>query len=93
MATTRKITELRRWRDVAAIRENLNRLLPEGSYQVGLAHISQLCRRHAAAHPVCDWNERRHRLLGIAVEWDLSRDRLELQSDACLREITIFLQA
>jgi hypothetical protein len=55
--------------------------------------IAELCRRHAAAHLCHDWNARRDQLLLIAVEWDISRDRLDLQSDECLQAIAEFLCA
>jgi hypothetical protein len=85
-------SELRRWRDIAAIRHALARMLPERTGPIGLMEIAELCRRYAVAHPCQDCNVRRDQLLIIAVEWDISRDRLDLQSDSCLQSIAAFLR-
>ena len=57
----------------------------------GLKDVAELCRRDLAARPARDWNVR-NRLLLIAVEWTLDCDRLDRQSDACLRAIADFLR-
>jgi hypothetical protein len=78
---------------MAVITRALARTLPERTGAIGLMEIAELCRRHAAAHPCHDWNARRDQLLLIAVEWDISRDRLDLQIDECLQAIAEFLCA
>jgi hypothetical protein len=78
---------------MAVITCALARILPERTGAIGLMEIAELCRRHVAAHPCHDWNARRDQLLLIAVEWDISRDRLDLQSDECLQAIAEFLCA
>jgi len=78
---------------MAVITCALARILPERTGATGLMEIAELCRRHAAAHPCHDWNARRDQLLLIVVEWDISRDRLDLQSDECLQAIAEFLCA
>jgi hypothetical protein len=80
-----------RARDMAVITRALAWKLPERTGAIGLMEIAKLCRRHAAANPCHDWNARRIQLLLIAVEWDISRDRLELQTDECLQAIAEFL--
>jgi hypothetical protein len=80
-------SELCRWRAMAVITRALTRTLPERTGAIGLMEIAELCQRHTAAHPCHDWNARRDQLLLIAVEWDISRDQLDLQSDECLQAI------
>jgi hypothetical protein len=93
MATARQATELRRWADLTVIHGafegQMPEVLPAGS---GLKDVAELCKRDYAARPGRDCNEVRDQLLLIGVEWDLSRDRLDQQSQACLRAIATFLR-
>src|SRR5262245_18110544 len=93
MAITRSGTELRRCSELTLIRSAIENSLPEccGS-RIGLMEIAELCRRHAVSHPGNDWNESRDLILMIGVEWDLARDTLDTQSDACLRSVTRLLR-
>lgn len=92
MATARQATELRRWADLTVIhgafQGRMPDVLPAGS---GLKEVAELCKRDFAARPARDWNKARDQLLLIGVEWDLTRDRLDQQSQACLRAIAAFL--
>ena len=93
MAITRSGTELRRCSDITLIRSAIESSLPECcGTRIGLMEIAELCRRHALSHPGADWNERRDLILMIGVEWDLARDSLDAQSDACLRSVTRLLR-
>ena len=58
---------------------------------IGLMEIAEVCRRQVTARPGRDWNETRDQILAIGCEWDLANDRLEEQSDACLRSLATFL--
>ena len=78
---------------MAVITRALAWTLLEHTGAIGLMEIAELCRRHAAAHPCHDWNVRRDQLPLIAVEWGISRDPLDLQSDECLQAIAEFLCA
>ena len=93
MATARQATELRRWADLTVIhgafQGQMPDALPAGS---GLKDVAELCRRDYAARPGRDWNDVRDQLLLIGVEWDLTRDRLDQQSQTCLRAIAQFLR-
>jgi len=93
MTVARTTSELCRCRDMAVITRALARTLPECTGAIGLMEIAKLCQRHAAAHPCHDWNARLDQLLLIAVEWGISRDPLDLQSDECLQAIVEFLCA
>jgi hypothetical protein len=92
MATARQAIELRRWADLTVIhgafQGRMPEVLPAGS---GLKEVAELCKRHFTARPGRDWNEVRDQLLLIGIEWDLTRDRLDQQSQACLRAIAAFL--
>jgi hypothetical protein len=59
---------------------------------MGLKDVAELCRRDYAARPGRDCNEVRDQLLGIGVEWDLGCNRLDQQSETCLRAIAGFLR-
>ena len=93
--TTREAIELpiglRRWAELTVIyrafRARLPGVPPAGS---GLEDVAALCKRELAAHPRRGRNVR-EQLLRIAVEWNLDCDRLEQQSDECLRAIAEFL--
>src|SRR5262245_21899827 len=93
MATARQATELRRWADLTVINGafagRMPDVLPADS---GLKDVAELCKRDYAARPGRDWNEVRDQLLLIGIEWDLTRDRLDQQSQACLRAIATFLR-
>jgi hypothetical protein len=60
--------------------------------EAGMAAIAELCRRHILARPARDWHDVRDQLILIAIERDLARDRLDRQSDRCLRAIADFLR-
>ena len=64
-------------------------MLPADS---GLKDVAELCKRDFAARPARDWNEVRDQLLLIGIEWNLDCDRLNRQSDACLRTVAAFLR-
>jgi len=53
--------------------------------------IAELCRRHAASHQG-DWHDLRDLIFMIAVEWDLTRDSLDRQTDACVRCVANLLR-
>jgi hypothetical protein len=93
MATARSLSELRRWADLTVIDgafiARLPELIPANS---GLKDIAELCKRDFAGRPARDSNDVRDQLLVIGVEWDLDRDRLDQQSDACLQAIATFLR-
>ena len=92
MATLRLGNELRRWADLTVIQRAQEARLPDVAFwEMGLMHIAELCRRDYAARPGRDCNAVRDQLLLTAVEWDLARDRLDQQSDRCLRAIAEFL--
>jgi len=59
---------------------------------MGLGDVAELCRRDYVARPGRDCNAVRDQLLLIAIEWNLARDRLDQQSDTCLRFIAGFLR-
>jgi hypothetical protein len=67
--------------------------LPEvRSTQSGLSDVAEVCTRDYAARPAREWRWARDQLLLIGVEWDLAHDRLNQQSDSCLRAIVAFLR-
>ena len=68
------------------------RYLSRSSWEMGLRDVAELCRRDYAARPGRDCNAVRDQLLLIAIEWDLTRDRLDQQSHTCLRAIAEFLR-
>jgi|RhiMethySRZTD1v2_1073278.scaffolds.fasta_scaffold1190569_1 hypothetical protein len=90
MATARTSTELRRWRNLAIIQRAIAARMPELQERVGLKDVAELCRRHALAQPR-DWNDVRDGMLMICCEWDLAKDALDAQSDACLDCLARFL--
>jgi hypothetical protein len=92
MATARSVTELRRWGDLAVVRRALKARMPElANATVGLKQVAELCRRDALVRPR-DCNRMRDQMLTIGCEWDLTRDRLEDQSDRCLEHVADFLR-
>jgi hypothetical protein len=90
MAKARTGTELRRWSDLAIIQRAIAARMPELQERVGLKEVAELCRRHALAHP-SDWNDVHDQMLMICCEWDLAKDGLDAQSDACLDCLARFL--
>ena len=93
MATTRTITELRRWADLALIHRAFEARMPDlDGADAGLKEVAELCRRDYTAHPGRDWNWVRDQLLMIGTDWDLERDQLVVQSDVCLRSVADFLR-
>jgi len=92
VSSIRTITELRRWQDLAVIRAAAKARLPDRSAAtIGLADIAELCKRDIKARPTRDCHDVRDQILEIAIEWDLDRDALDQQSNACLRAVVIFL--
>jgi hypothetical protein len=93
MATARQASELRRWADLTVIHGAFQGRMPEVlPANSGLSDVAELCKRDYASRPGRDWNDVRDQLLLIGIEWDLSRDRLDQQSEACLRAIAAFLR-
>jgi len=94
MATARTVVELRRWANLALIHRALEARTPDltNGAAIGLTQVALLCRRDYAARPGRDYNQVRDQLLMISIEWDLDRDRLEQQSDACLSCVADFLR-
>jgi hypothetical protein len=90
MAIARTGTELRRWRDLAVIQHAIAARMPELQDRVGLKEVAELCRRHTLAYPR-DWSDVRDGMLMICCEWDLAKDSLAAQSDACLDCLARFL--
>jgi hypothetical protein len=93
MATARQATELSRWTDLTVIhgvfQARLPGMLPADS---GPNDVAELCKHDFAARPARDWNDVRDQLLLIGIEWNLDFDRLDQQSDACLRTVAAFLR-
>ena len=94
MTTAKTYAQLRRLSDLAAIRCAIaGRERGRAAGSVGLMDVADMCRRRATTVAVRDWHAERDALLMIACEWDLRRDRLDDQSDACLAAIAVFLRA
>jgi hypothetical protein len=92
MAIALRSTELRRWADLAVIHGAFHaRMTDVTPADCGLKEVAELCG-HYVGRPGRDCVEVRHQLLLIAVEWDLTRDRLDQQPDACLRAVAAFLE-
>jgi hypothetical protein len=91
MATSIPGTELRGWADLMVIQRAQEAMLPEVDFwEMGLMDIAELCRRDYIARPGRDPNDVRDQVR-IAIEWDLESDRLDQQSEICLRDIAEFL--
>jgi hypothetical protein len=92
-ADARQATELRSWADPTVIngafQARLPELLPADS---SLKDVAELCKRDFAARPARDLNDVRDQLLLIGIEWNLDCDRLDQQSDACLRTVAALLR-
>ena len=85
--------DLRRWADFTVVHRAQEARLPQVEFwEMGLRDVAELCKRDNAARPGRDCNAVRDQLLLIAVEWDFTRDRLDQQSDTCLRAIAEFLR-
>ena len=93
MAIARQVTELRRWADLTVIHGAFLARMPDVlPAESGLKDVAEVCQRDYAARPGRDCNDVREQLLLIGIEWDLDRDRLDRQSDACLRCVADFLR-
>jgi hypothetical protein len=93
MATARQASELRRWADLTVIHGAFQGWMPEMlPADSGLKDVAELCKRDFAARAARDCNDVRDQLLLIGIEWNLDRDRLDQQSDACLRAVAAFLR-
>ena len=93
MATARHVLELRRWADLTVIHGAFQGQMPDVPPAAsGLKDVAELCRRDYASRPARDFNDVRHQLLLIGIEWNLERDRLDQQSASCLHAIAVFLR-
>ena len=80
--------------DLLMIQSAVERMLGRPVEQsIGLREIADVCRLRAKAMLERDCHTARDALLTVACEWDLTRDRLEDQSDACLAIIVEVLNA
>jgi hypothetical protein len=78
--------------DLAMIQSAVERMLGRPAENgIGLSEIADVCRSRAKTMVERDCHEARDALLTIACEWDLTRDRLEDQSDACIAVIADLL--
>src|SRR3977135_92462 len=93
MATARQASELRRWADLTVIHGAFQGRMPEMlPADSGLKGVAEFGKRDCAGRPARDWNDVRDQLLLIGIEWNLDRDRLDQQSDACLPCVANFLR-
>jgi len=93
MATAKHVHDLRRWADLTVIHGAFQARMPcVEPARSGLKDIAELCRRDYAGRPARDWVDVHDQLLTIAIEWDLVNDRLDRQSDACVRALAVFLR-
>lgn len=93
MAIATQPTELRRMADLTVIQRAVEAKLPDAVYpKATLKDIAEICRRDYAARPARDCNHVRDQMLLIGIEWDLTDDQLDRQSDACLRAVADFLR-
>ena len=91
MTRTQTLAQLRRLSDLSKIHRTIARLQPPSIANIGLMEIASACRMRTRESLERDCHAARARLLTIACEWDLARDRLEKQSDACLAAIVAYL--
>ena len=92
VTTARSHAELSRSCDLAVIWLAIKAGLPRHCHdRIGLVEIAELCRRHAASHQG-DRHDLRDLIFMIAVEWDLTRDSLDRQTDACVRCVANLLR-
>jgi hypothetical protein len=93
MAKAQYSTELRRWADLTVIDGAFQAYMPDvQSAHSCLFDVAEVCQRDYSARPARDWQDVRDQLLLIGIEWNLARDRLNQQSDSCLRAIAAFLR-
>ena len=93
VTTVRSHAALSRAGDLALIGHAIKSGLPGRCHdRIGLLEIAELSRRHAASHQGGDWNDLRDLIIMIAVEWDLTSDSLDMQTDACVRCIANLLR-
>lgn len=93
VTTARSHAELSRASDLAVIGHAIKSTLPGHRHDhIGLLEIADLSRRHAASRQGGDWNDLRDLIIMIAVEWDLTSDSLDMQTDACVRCIANLLR-
>jgi hypothetical protein len=86
------LAQLRRLGDLSTIHRAIVRLGPATTANIGLMEIASACRQRARISLERDYHAARDELLTIACEWDLQRDRIDKQSDACLAAIADFLR-
>jgi hypothetical protein len=79
---------LRRLSDLSVIRRAVARSRSAATAHIGLLDVATACRIRGVGGPVT-----RDDLLIIACEWNLARDQLDDQSDACLTAIARVLRA
>lgn len=92
MATAKTRAQLHRLSDLSRIRTALtSNLQLRVDQSAGLGEIAALCAERAPAKAARDCHAVRDQLLTIACEWDLGRERLEDQSDACITAIAEML--
>ena len=82
MARTQASARLRRLCSLWSIGGAITRVGPTTIASIGLMDVATACR----ARGVRAWATR-DELLTIACEWDITRDRLQDQSDACLAAV------
>ena len=93
MATAKRVLDLQRWADLTVIHGAFQARMPGAMpADSGLKDVAEVCRRDYVSRPGRDWAEVRDQLLLVAIEWDLAMDRLDRQSDTCLRAIAVFLR-
>ena len=93
MATASHANDLRRWANLTVIHGAFHARMPDAPpARSGLKDVAEVCRRDFAARPARDWNCVRDQLLVIGIEWNLDRDRLDQQSEVCLRCVADFLR-
>ena len=92
MATAKTRAQLRRLNALSLIRSALSGKFQRREGQnVRLEEIAALCGQRARSRAGRDCHAVRDLLLTIASEWDLGREQLEDQSDACLAAIAEML--
>ena len=91
MTRMQTLAKLRRLSDLSTIHRTIVRLRPATPAKIGLMEIASACRLRARVSLERDCHTARDKLLTIACEWDVRRDRLDKQSDACLAAIVDFL--
>ena len=91
MASAKTVRELRRWNDLGVVRRAVAAISHrDGKRDVGLAEVAKLCAMIAECSSQ-NGHDVRDTVLAIGCEWNLDLDRLEHQSDECLRLIASFV--